>query len=46
VPVGVTWVFQPEAALVEAGAGSIVHSYGELRTSLSEFLGNPSHTAA
>ncbi|GEO14260.1 HAD-IA family hydrolase [Microvirga aerophila] len=46
VPVGVTWGFQPEAALVEAGAGSIVHSYGELRTFLSEFLGNPSHTAA
>jgi phosphoglycolate phosphatase len=46
LPIGVTWGFQPEAALIEAGAGPIVRSYGELRKTLSEFLSHPSHTAA
>jgi len=46
LPVGVSWGFQPEAALREAGAGPIVHSYTELQAVLSEFLGNPSHMTA
>ncbi len=46
LPVGVSWGFQPVAALVEAGAGPIVHSYAELGLVLTDFLRNPSHTAA
>jgi phosphoglycolate phosphatase len=38
LPVGVSWGFQPVAALAEAGAGPIVHSYAELETVLREFL--------
>jgi phosphoglycolate phosphatase len=45
MPIGVSWGFQPVAALREAGAGLIVHSYAELRSILSDFLTNPSHTA-
>ncbi|MEE1613925.1 HAD-IA family hydrolase [Microvirga sp. CF3016] len=39
LPVGVSWGFQPVAALTEAGAGPIVHSYSELEAVLQEFLG-------
>jgi phosphoglycolate phosphatase len=46
LPVGVSWGFQPVAALAEAGAGPIVHSYAELETVLQEFLGSPSKMSA
>jgi phosphoglycolate phosphatase len=39
--VGVAWGFQPVAALNEAGAGTIVHSYAELATVLDDFLDGP-----
>ncbi|MFL5136650.1 MAG: HAD-IA family hydrolase [Microvirga sp.] len=42
LPVGVSWGFQPVAALTEAGAGPIVHSYPELETVLQEFIDQPS----
>ncbi|MGO4525333.1 HAD-IA family hydrolase [Microvirga sp. 2MCAF35] len=42
LPVGVSWGFQPVAALVEAGAGPIVDSYAELEMVLREFLNTPS----
>ncbi|EIM28286.1 HAD-IA family hydrolase [Microvirga lotononidis] len=42
LPVGVSWGFQPVAALAEAGAGPIVHSYAELEAVLTEFLNEPS----
>lgn len=37
--VGVSWGFQPVAALTEAGADRIVHSYAELEPALHDFLG-------
>ena len=46
LPVGVSWGFQPVAALAEAGAGPIVHSYAELETVLREFLDSPSKISA
>lgn len=46
LPVGVSWGFQPVAALREAGAGTIVDSYAELDSTLRDFLGPPSHFAA
>lgn len=42
LPIGVSWGFQPVAALTEAGADSIVDSYDELRSSLLGFLGQAS----
>jgi phosphoglycolate phosphatase len=44
--VGVSWGFQPAAALREAGASVIVESYDALRPVLDEFLGKPSNPAA
>ena len=41
--IGGSWGFQPVAALVEAGAHCIVHSYAELEPVLSDFLNQPSH---
>ena len=41
--IGVAWGFQPVAALIEAGAHRIVHSYAELEPVLSGFLNQPSH---
>ncbi|WP_404293332.1 HAD-IA family hydrolase [Microvirga sp. RSM25] len=46
LPVGVSWGFQPVAALTEAGAGPIVHSYAELEAVLQEFLDPPSKISA
>ena len=46
LPVGVSWGFQPVAALTEAGAGPIVHSYAELEAALQEFLDAPSKISA
>ena len=46
LPVGVSWGFQPVAALTEAGAGPIVHSYAELETVMREFLTEPSKISA
>jgi phosphoglycolate phosphatase len=46
LPVGVSWGFQPVAALKEAGAGMIVDSYAELEEALTDFLGHPSHILA
>ena len=46
LPVGVSWGFQPVAALTEAGAGPIVHSYAELEAVLREFLSAPSKISA
>jgi phosphoglycolate phosphatase len=42
LPVGVSWGFQPVAALTEAGAGPVVNSYAELEAVLQDFLGPPS----
>jgi phosphoglycolate phosphatase len=44
--IGVSWGFQPVAALVEAGAHRIVHSYAELEPVLVEFLDHPSNFSA
>jgi len=44
LPIGVAWGFQPVAALREAGAERIVHSYPELRTLLDRLCG-PSNSA-
>jgi len=38
VPIGVSWGFQPVAALREAGAEAIVDSYRELGIVLDDFL--------
>ncbi|WP_457092197.1 HAD-IA family hydrolase [Microvirga sp. P5_D2] len=46
LPVGVSWGFQPVAALTEAGAAHIVDSYGELDPVLDAFLGRPSKLSA
>ncbi|MBQ0818985.1 HAD-IA family hydrolase [Microvirga terrae] len=46
LPVGVSWGFQTVAALTEAGAGPIVHSFQELETALQEFLDAPSPISA
>lgn len=46
LPLGVSWGFQPVEALVAAGAGHIVHSYGELDRALGHFLAQPSPSAA
>ena len=46
LPVGVSWGFQPVAALTDAGAGPIVHSYAELEAVLQEFLDLPSKISA
>jgi phosphoglycolate phosphatase len=43
LPIGVSWGFQPVAALREAGADRIVDSYAELKESLEGFLGPASH---
>lgn len=43
LPVGVSWGFQPVAALEEAGAAHIVHSYSELEPVLQALLDRPSH---
>lgn len=43
LPIGVSWGFQPVAALKEAGAQTIVHSYRELRDLLGNLLNDPSH---
>ncbi|WP_230533498.1 HAD-IA family hydrolase [Microvirga roseola] len=44
--IGVSWGFQPVAALKEAGAGRIVDSFAELEPILSDFLASPSHLTA
>ena len=46
MPIGVSWGFQPAAALTEAGAGAIVDSYSELEAILHEFLDRPSRISA
>jgi phosphoglycolate phosphatase len=46
LPVGVSWGFQPVAALTEAGAEHIVHNYTELDPVLHAFLGRPSQLSA
>lgn len=46
LPVGVSWGFQPVAALHEAGAARIVHSYAELGPVLRAFLAGPSYLSA
>lgn len=46
LPVGVSWGFQPVTALNQAGAGTIVHSYGELEPVLQDFLGELSYLSA
>jgi len=46
LPVGVSWGFQPVAALAEAGAGRIVNTYAELEKSLQEFIERPSQKIA
>ncbi|MFC4174538.1 HAD-IA family hydrolase [Microvirga sp. GCM10011540] len=46
LPIGVSWGFQPVAALKEAGAGRIVGSYAELEGALRRFLDPLSHPAA
>jgi phosphoglycolate phosphatase len=46
LPIGVSWGFQPVAALVEAGAAHIVDSYAELEDVLGDFLRVPSHSTA
>lgn len=43
LPVGVSWGFQPVAALTEAGAAHIVDSYTDLDPVLNAFLGKPSN---
>jgi phosphoglycolate phosphatase len=40
-PIGVSWGFQPVAALTEAGAGRIVDSYADLAPVLEAFLARP-----
>jgi phosphoglycolate phosphatase len=45
LPIGVSWGFQPVAALREAGADHIVHSYSALTDSLGRFLEGGSHPA-
>jgi phosphoglycolate phosphatase len=42
LPIGVSWGFQPVAALNEAGARRIVHSYADLDGILRDFLEHPS----
>jgi phosphoglycolate phosphatase len=46
LPIGVSWGFQPVAALAEAGSGPIVHSDAELEAVLREFLDRPSQIRA
>jgi phosphoglycolate phosphatase len=46
MPIGVSWGFQPAAALTEAGARAIVDSYSELEAILHEFLDRPSRISA
>jgi phosphoglycolate phosphatase len=46
LPIGVSWGFQPVAALTEAGAAHIVDSYGELGPVLHAFLDRPSNLRA
>lgn len=46
LPVGVSWGFQPVAALNEAGADRIVDTYAELEGVLRDFLGLPSNPPA
>lgn len=43
LPIGVSWGFQPVAALNEAGAERIVQSYAELEPVLDHFLGELSY---
>jgi phosphoglycolate phosphatase len=44
--IGVSWGFQPVAALREAGADAIVDSYAEMMPVLRDFIAIPSHSAA
>jgi phosphoglycolate phosphatase len=46
LPIGVSWGFQPVAALREAGAELIVESYEELRSLLDRFLARASQPTA
>lgn len=46
LPIGVSWGFQPVAALTEAGAAHIVDSYAELDPVLAAFLDRPSKLPA
>ena len=46
LPVGVSWGFQPVAALKEAGAATIAESYGDLESVLKDFLDRPSQATA
>jgi phosphoglycolate phosphatase len=46
LPIGVSWGFQPVAALKEAGARRIVHSYADLDGILRDFLEHPSQPAS
>ena len=46
LPIGVSWGFQPVAALNEAGASRIVDSYAELEPVLQAFLSEPSNLLA
>ncbi|SCY95482.1 HAD-IA family hydrolase [Microvirga guangxiensis] len=46
LPVGVSWGFQPVAALNEAGAARIVDSYAALEPVLDAFLAKPSYLPA
>jgi phosphoglycolate phosphatase len=39
LPIGVSWGFQPVAALTEAGADHVVDSYADLQASLERFVG-------
>jgi phosphoglycolate phosphatase len=46
LPIGVSWGFQPVAALTEAGADHIVDTYEALQASLERFLAEPSRSSA
>jgi phosphoglycolate phosphatase len=46
LPVGVSWGFQPRAAIQEAGADRIVGSFAELETVLEAFLAPSPRRAA
>lgn len=45
LPIGVSWGFQPVAALTEAGASQVVDTYADLDGILRDFLGHPSQPA-
>jgi phosphoglycolate phosphatase len=46
VPIGVSWGFQPVAALTEAGADCIVDSYTDLAPVLDDFLSRRTSASA